>query len=222
MNDTERDEIRERFLRVGTSNVGDALDELGVPDQGLSPALMPLSGTTVAGWAYTIEGESVAYEGTGDPAKMQACNGVQPGDLTVWASGGTGVCYFGELIALGMQERGCRGAVVDGGVRDVAWLRQHEFPVFATYRSPIQSIGRWRVKAWQEPLAVAGATTPVVVVNPGDFVLGDDDGVICVPADLVDEVLKRAEALTAKEIDIRAALAEGLTLSECLERFGHV
>lgn len=217
-----RKETCERFLQVGTSNVADALDELELGNQGLAPAFTPMSGETVAGFAFTVQGEPAAYEGTGDPAKMQACNEIGPDEVTVWASGGQGVCYFGELIALGMQERGCRGAVVDGGVRDIPWLREHGFPVFATYRSPVQSIGRWRVTTWQVPLDVAGATTPVVTVHPGDFVLGDADGVIVVPQDLIDEVLKRAEALTAKEVEIRAALAKGSTLSECLEQFGHV
>lgn len=222
MTSPSRAETCERFTRVGTSNVADALDELGVRDQGLAPSFAAMTGDVVAGFAYTIQGRPAVYEGGGDPAKMEACNGVGPDEVTVWAAGGQGVCYFGELIALGMQERGCRGAVVDGGVRDIPWLRGHGFPVFATYRSPVQSIGRWRVSAWQQPLDVAGATTPTVTVHPGDFVLGDADGVIVVPADLIDEVLQRAEALTAKEVDIRAALAEGSTLAECLERFGHV
>jgi len=222
MTSPSRAETCKRFREVGTSNVADALDELGVGDQGLSPSFAPMSGEVVAGFAYTIQGEPAAYEGGGDPAKMAACNEIGPEDVTVWAAGGQGVCYFGELIALGMQERGCLGAVVDGGVRDISWLRQHGFTVFATYRSPVQSIGRWRVTAWQQPLEVAGATTPIVTVHPGDFVLGDANGVIVVPAALIDDVLQRAEALTAKEVDIRAALAEGSTLAECLERFGHV
>ena len=73
----------------------------------------------------------------------------------------------GELIALGMQERGCVGAVVDGGVRDLRWLRQHDFPVFARYRTPVQSIGRWSVTGWQEPVSISGATMRWVRVNPG-------------------------------------------------------
>lgn len=222
MGEITRADACERFLRVGTSNVADALDELGMRDHGLAPEFAAMSGAAVGGWAYTIEGESAPYEGTGDPAKMEACNGIGPHEVSVWSGGGTGVCYFGELIALGMKERGSRGAVVDGGVRDLAWLREHEFPVFATYRSPIQSIGRWRVTRWQAPLPVRGATVSFVTVHPGDFVLADADGAIVVPRNLVDEVLARAEALTAKEVDIRAALAKGMSLSECLAQFRHV
>lgn len=218
----EKAEIRRRFQAVDTSNVADVLDRLGYSDQGLAPDFGALSGNRLAGWAYTLHGQMRPYSGSGDAGKMEACQGVGPDEVTVWAGDGHGVGYFGELIALGMNERGCVGAVVDGGIRDVRWLRQHNFPVFARYRTPVQSIGRWSVTGWQEPVYVRGATARWVQVRPGDFILGDEDGAIVVPAALVDEVLAAAEELTATEVSIRAALREGLTLSECLARYGHV
>jgi regulator of RNase E activity RraA len=222
MTGTERDAIRTRFLAVDTSNVADVLDEIGLPDQGLHPDLAALSGERLAGWAYTIAGSMTPYEGTGDPAKMAACAGVGAGEVTVWAGDGAGVCYFGELIALGMAERGAVGALVDGGVRDLKWLRRHHFPVFGRYRTPVQSIGRWKVTGAQEPLYMRGATARWVTVRPGDFVLADEDGVLVIPAEVVDRVLTRAEELTRTEEQIRAAIEEGLSLQECLDRFGHV
>jgi len=214
--------VRTRFLAVDTSNVADVLDERGLPHQALHPSIGPLSGERLAGWAYPIEGESVAYSGTGDPAKMRACGGIGQDEVSVWSGGGEGICYFGELIALGMAERGSVGALLDAGVRDVRWLREHGFPVFARYRTPIQSIGRWRVTGWQRPVRLPGATTPWVQVRPGDFVLADADGALIVPAEQVEPVLTRAEELTEMEARIRTALGEGSTLAECLERFGHV
>ncbi|TDD70040.1 RraA family protein [Jiangella aurantiaca] len=218
----QRAEIRRRFAAVGTSNVADVLDDLGRPDQGLAPSLAAVSGERLAGWAYTIRGQMRPSEGTGDAAKMQACQGIGPDEVAIWAGDGHGVCYFGELIALGLRERGCVGAVVDGGVRDLRWLRQHGFPVFARYRTPVQSIGRWAVTGWQEPVYLRGATAAWVRVHPGDFVLADEDGGVVVPAALVEDVLTAAERLTATEVSIRAALLEGLSLAECLARFGHV
>lgn len=218
----DRVSIRDRYLAVDTANVGDVLDELGLLDQSLGTDLLDLGTGRVAGFAYTITGELVPSDTTGDPRKMEACNGVSEAEVTVWAGGATGVCYFGELIALGMMERGCVGAVVDGGVRDVRWLREHGFAVRARYRSPTQSIKRWAVTQWQIPVFVPGATSRHVVVSPGDFVLGDEDGVIVVPADRVEEVLVRAEEMTRTEEEIRQALRGGLSLSAALERFGHV
>lgn len=218
----QRASIRQRFLAVDTANVADVLDDLGLTDQGLDPSFRPLSGTRLAGWAYTIQGQMQAYEGTGDPRKMSACGGIGPDEISVWAGTGRGVCFFGELIALGMAENGCVGALVDGGVRDTKWLAEHEFPVFAKYSTPVQSIGRWEVTAWQEPVRLPGATVAQVRVNPGDFVLADEDGCIVVPDDQVDTVLAAAEKLTDTEVAVREAIAGGASLAACLERFGHV
>ena len=220
----KRDELRARYTVIDTSNVADVLDKMGHPDCGLAPELLPYPAYAdrIAGWAYTIEGQMMTYATAGDPEKMRACQGLSPGEISVWGGDGEGVCYFGELIALGMKERGCVGAVVDGGVRDIRWLGEHKFPVYARYRTPVQSIGRWKVTAWQKPVDMRGATVAFVTVRPGDFILGDEDGVIAIPQALAEPVLVEAEKLTQKEIQIRAELKNGLTLAQALEKFGAV
>ncbi|MCZ3378412.1 RraA family protein [Rhizobium sp. AG207R] len=202
----------------------DALDMINRPDQALHADFRPYPGDggKVAGFAYTIRGQMSPYEGTGDAKKMEACQGISSDEVSVWSGDGQGICYFGELIGLGMKERGSVGAIVDGGIRDVRWLGQHKFPVFARYRTPTQSIGRWRVTAHQIPVYMRGATSEFVIVNPGDFLLGDDDGLVVVPADCLDEVLAKAEELTQKEILIRAELEKGLSLADALAKYGHV
>ena len=223
MHSTEqRRELRERFTQVDTANVADVLDDMGLLNQGLSSELMDLGAGRIAGWAFTISGQMAPFDGDGDARKMQACGEVGEGEITVWSGNGSGVCYFGELIALGMVERGSVGAVLDGGIRDVRWLSEHGFPVFARYRTPVQSIKRWRVTEWQVPVYMPGATTEHVVVHPGDFVLGDEDGLIVVPAEHVETVLEQAEEMTRTEVRIREALQSGMSLSEALEQFGHV
>jgi 4-hydroxy-4-methyl-2-oxoglutarate aldolase len=218
----DRTDLRERFLAVDTANVADVLDERGLHHQGLDASFTASSGTRLAGWAYTISGRMTAYEGSGDPAKMQACGGIGPDEVSVWAGAGSGVCYFGELIALGMAERGSVGALVDAGVRDRRWLAEHGFPVFARYATPIQSIGRWQVTEWQTPVELPGATSATVVVRPGDFILADEDGVLVIPSEHVEPVLVRGEELTRTETRVRAALQTGKSLAECLAEFGHV
>ena len=225
MDQPRREELRRRYLKVDASNVADVLDEFGLPDQGLAPAFgpYPANAGPLAGWALTIDGEMAPYESSGgDPAKMEACARLTPGTVSVWSGKGEGVCFFGELISIGMQERGCVGAVVDGGIRDVRWLGDLGFPVYARYRTPVQSIGRWRVTGSGEPVSMPGATISEVTVSPGDFILGDDDGVIVIPGDVAEQVLERAEELGRREVEIRAELARGLSLSEALARFGHV
>jgi 4-hydroxy-4-methyl-2-oxoglutarate aldolase len=220
----KRADIRRRYLAIDTSNVADVLDQLGYQDQGLSSEFAPYPATSgkLCGWAYTIRGQMLPYEGTGDAAKMQAANGIGADDVSVWSGDGAGICYFGELIALGMKERGSVGALIDGGIRDVRWIGEMGFPVYARYRTPVQSIGRWRVTGCGEPVYLRGATTERVIIDPGDFILADEDGAIVIPSLIVLEVLESSEALTATEQRIRSEVKGGLSLQDALAKFGHV
>ena len=218
----ERTDLRRRYFALDTATVADVLDELGLHHQGLSTDFRPLSGERLAGFAYTIRGRSGAAPLGGDPKKMEACGGISAGEVSVWAGDGSGIAYFGELIARGMAERGSHGALVQGAARDLRWLEEMDFPVFGTFRTPVQSIGRWSVDDWQIPIHLRGATTELVLVRPGDVVLADADGVVVVPIEHAETVLARAEELTATEVRIRADLANGLSLHAALERYGHV
>jgi len=182
--------------------------------QGLAADFGPYPETCkrMAGWAYTIRGQMTPYPQGGDADKMQACQGLSPGEIGVWSGNGEGICYFGELIALGMKERGCVGALIDGGIRDVRWIGEHQFPVFARYKTSVQSIGRWKVNACQVPVYMRGHDGGNVIVRPGDFILADEDGAIVIPVEHVESVLVEAERLTEIEKNIRKDIANGLTL----------
>jgi len=220
----KRNEIRKRFESVDTANVADVLDNLGYFDCGLSQEFAPFTnaGKKLAGWAYTIRGQMTPFPMGGDARKMEACNGISEGEISVWSGNGEGICYFGELIALGMRERGSVGALVDGGIRDVRWIDEHGISVYARYRTPVQSIGRWKVTDHQVPVYLRGATTTHVQVRPGDFILADEDGAIVIPVEVVEQVLEEAERLTQTEREIRVELAKGLSLAQALEKYGHV
>lgn len=218
-------EIRQRYLEVDVSNVSDILDELGVPDQGVATDFRWRSGATrnLAGWAFTVRGQMSAYPlKGGDPAKMAACDALTPDSVAVWAGGADGVCCFGELIALRMRQKGCVGALVDGGVRDSRWIDDQDFAVYSRYVTPVQAISRWQVTGHSIPVVVPGATKRYVTVNPGDFILGDADGAIVVPRRQAVEVLERAERLGETERLMREDLRAGMSLDEALEKYGHV
>jgi 4-hydroxy-4-methyl-2-oxoglutarate aldolase len=219
-----RKAIRTRYLEVDTATVADVLDTMGRLDQGLASSFQPFPAGAgkMGGWAYTIQGAMQRYAGSGDPDKMKAVDGVSAGEVTVWAGDGEGVCFFGELIALGMKRRGAAGALIDGGIRDIEWIGRQKFPVYARYRTPVQSIGRWKVTAWQVPVELPGATAKRVPVRPGDFVLADVDGAIVIPAEIAETVLEQAEQLTRTEKKIRRDLDSGATLEQVLKKYGHV
>jgi len=220
----KKEEIRLRYLEVDTSNVADVLDSMNLLQQGLAADFGPYPDTCkrMAGWAYTIRGQMTPYPQGGDADKMAACQELSPGEISVWSGNGEGICYFGELIALGMKERGCTGALLDGGIRDVRWIGEHGFPVFARYRTPVQSIGRWKVNACQVPVYMRGHDGANVIVRPGDFILCDDDGAIVIPIEHVEAVLLESERLTQVEKNIRIELANGLSLGDALKKYGHV
>jgi len=163
-----REALRRRYLKVDSATVADVLDRLGLPNQGLAPQFAPYPANTgpMGGWAYTLRGKMTRYSASGDPRKMKAVDGLGRSELAAWSGKGRGVCFFGELIALGMKRRGCAGALVDGGIRDIEWIAKQRFPVYARYRTPVQSIGRWKVTAWQVPVTLPGATSKRVKVTP--------------------------------------------------------
>src|SRR5258708_26754422 len=211
-----RDSLRARYLRVDTATVADVLYALGLPDQGLAPqfAPYPANAARMGGWAYTIRGKMTRYAGSGDPQKMKAVDGLGRGQLAVWSGEGWGVCFFGTLIAVGMKRRGCAGALLDGGIRDIAWIARQRFPVYARYRTPVQSIGRWKVTDWQVPVDMPGATSKRVKGRPGDFVLAGSAGVIVIPQPVAGKVRAQAQRLPSTERRIPRHPPPGPSLPE--------
>jgi 4-hydroxy-4-methyl-2-oxoglutarate aldolase len=99
--------------------------------------------------------------GKGDPEKMKACQGNAPGDVIVWSGDGEAICYFGELIAVGMQDCGSVGARRSTAISMIP---------AGSERSDFQ---RWQVVEWQQNVYLRGATAKWVLVSPADFILAD-------------------------------------------------
>lgn len=211
------------LLDAGTAVVADVFDDLGQRPLVLREDLVPLArGARFAGPAYTVTGRTQDYTG-GDREKLGAIDAMPEGCVPVWAGQDIrGVCCFGDLLATSMQARGVVGVVVDGGVRDAAFLASMGLPILSRFLTPAQAIGRWKVVAVQEPVEVAGAIDDRVVVHPGDLVVADEDGVVIVPEAMVDDVAERAAAWASGEEAARVEIAAGMPLLTALERFGHL
>src|SRR5207245_4218527 len=142
--------------------------------------------------------------------------GAAPADsVLVLASGANAAAHFGELSAQWFRSRRIRGAVIDGATRDAASIARLRFPTFVRYRTPQDSVPRWRVRDWGQPLTIGG-----VRVALGDIVVGDGDGVVVVPRRVAHEVLVRCERLVGTENRVRAAVRRGMTPLEAYEKFG--
>jgi 4-hydroxy-4-methyl-2-oxoglutarate aldolase len=224
MNAARRAEIVERVSRLQTAIVCDVYDERGWDPRAVRPDLHRVTahGVPLVGFAATIVGRQERFDGP-DRAKLAAADALPPDSVAVWSGTDAGhYCLFGDLIAATMQGRGCRGAIVDGGIRDVAAIDATGFPVQARHVTPLQGLGRWRVTEVGGRVTLPSAYGDPITVRPGDLVFGDADGVVVVEAERIDEVVERAEAILAAEAEARALSEEGMSASEMLEKFGHV
>jgi 4-hydroxy-4-methyl-2-oxoglutarate aldolase len=212
------------LLQAGTAVISDVFDSIGIAPPVLETELFAVKGFGhgFAGPAYTIAGESQKWIG-GDREKLAAIDAMPADAIAVWAGGNIqGVCCFGDLLASSMQARGCAGAVVDGGVRDIAYLRTLSTPIVARYHTPAQGIGRWRVVGRQIPVRMKGAVEAWVTIEPGDLVVADDDGVIAIPQALLTKIVPRVEEWSQGESSAREDVLRGMPLLTALEKYGHL
>ena len=191
-------DLLDRFRRLPTANIGDAMHRLGVLDAAITPAW---PGAALVGSAFTV------WTRPGDNLGIhQALEQVQPGDVIVVSGGGDeSRALIGELIGGKAKVRGVAGFVLDGAVRDAEGLAEYDMPVFARSRTPA---GPYKDGPYATGVDVAVAG---VVVQPGDIVVGDADGVVVVPLATAELVADRAEAKPAQEQAIRDTIDASLT-----------
>ena len=220
----------ERYKRLYAASVYDVLDEMGLPNQCLSLDIRPLHPDwVVAGAAFTLKwtAESrhpleLMRQQAGRPNLFSIVDGFYPGCVMVMETGKSmNVGHWGELTGLMSQVRGCRGAVIDGGVRDSRHLRDRgDYPVFARYTSPIESVTRAVIVDVDCPLLMSGSLTEGLLVRPGDFIFGDADGVLAVPREVAAEVLAKAEEVAQKEDLVRAEIRAGEHPVKVWQKYG--
>lgn len=211
-------DVCRRYLRLYTGAIADMLDRLGCRQQILPSYVAPFTvANRLAGLAFTVRGVPVSDPASNDmPARLAMLDRLQPGTVAVWSCGGSLDCaHWGEIMSTAARQRGCTGAVLDGGVRDLDMVNAMGFPVFARYKCAATSIGRWEIQEHQVPVRIGDT-----LIRPGDFVFGDIDGVVIVPADLILEVLAAAEDLHRREGSMREELRRGVSIQESYARYG--
>jgi 3-hexulose-6-phosphate synthase/6-phospho-3-hexuloisomerase len=196
------DQLRETFLRVSTPNISDAMHR-----HPCLAGILPLfEGIRMAGPAVTVR----AYPG--DWAKpVEAIERTGEGEILVIEARGRGPALWGELATESALNRKIGGIVIDGAIRDVPEIREHRFPAFA----------RMTVSEAGEPKGLGEIGVPIVCagqpVCPGDWIVGDDNGVMVIPRGRAVEIANRAMGVLELENRLRGEIRAASTLSEVME-----
>ena len=210
--------LRQRFEAIYTAALADILDTRGYRTQTLPPSIRPLErGMKLAGPAFTVRGkpsQTATYD-TSLRKVLQMLGEVPAGHVAVYACGQDVAAHLGELSVTSLAARDVAGCVLDGGCRDVSFIVELGFPVFCAHVTPEDSTFRWELEATQEPISVGQVT-----IEPGDWVVGDEDGVVVVPGAIAESVLAEAEEKAATESEIRAAVRDGMPPLDAYERYG--
>jgi regulator of RNase E activity RraA len=200
----------DRLRAVGTAGLSTALRKRGYHDVFIDGVRPLAAGMRLAGPARTLRfvpfrPDLLAERGGGFNPQKQAFDSVGPGEvLVIEARGRPEAGTLGDILALRARARDAAGVVTDGGVRDSEAVAATGLPVFASGPHP-SVLGRRHVP-WETDVVIACGGAAVV---PGDFVVGDADGVLVVPAALVGEVLAEAEQDESRDAWIAARIAEG-------------
>ena len=183
--------VLDRFRGHSVANLGDALDRLNIVDGGIAPIWPGAKAVGTALPVLTVAGDNKAV--------IAALDHIRPGDiLVINAFGYDGRAIIGDNLAQRFAVFGAAGAVVDGYVRDSAIIESLGVPVFARGLTPAGPFKNGPGTIG-EPVALGG-----VVVNPGDIVAADADGVIVIPPHRAEEALTSVEAIVAREADLDA------------------
>lgn len=196
------DEVYKVLKEVSTANLTDAMHRSGAL-KGIRPVWQ---GAKMAGPAFTVR----TYPG--DWAKaVEAVDLARPQQVLVIDAGGVGPAVWGELATHGAIQRRLAGVVVDGAVRDTLEIRKVQFPVFSKLITPCAG----------EPKGFGELGLPVLVggvrVYSGDWIAGDDDGVVCIPKDKIMELTNRAMGILEQENRLREEIDSGSTLAKVIE-----
>jgi regulator of RNase E activity RraA len=212
-------ELLDGFRHVEAASVSDAIEQITGKKMYMSHRMRPIFPAKFAGFALTVALKKEANE---DPNALQGMlaaidSGNAESVYVMSVEDGIDIAGMGGLMGTAMRARNFSGAVIDGGVRDVAYLNKIGFPVYALGIVPSTSVHHYRF---------AGANVPVrcdgVEVHGGDIIVADADGVVVVPRAAATEVLATAEKMDFNEHSMYAYIEKLKSITEAVKKFGRL
>ncbi len=210
--------LTERLAALYTGAVHDVLRAMGHPNCVLPSEIKALDPVKkLAGEVYTVSGHidqsrdahDTLVQWTGLLSKAPA------GKVLVCQPNTHMVALMGELSAETLHYKNVRGYVVDGGCRDTEFILNIGFPVFCSFNTPADIVGRWIPDRFGEPITIG-----TVTIRSGDYILGDRDGVVVLPADSAGEAISRTEEVVATENKVRTAILGGMDPQQAYLKYG--
>jgi len=213
-------ELVAQFRHVEVASVSDALEQITHKKMYMSHRMQPIFTSKFAGFARTVQLKK--DEGNSDPEALTGMleaidQGSTDSVYVMVLEDGEDIAGMGGLMGTAMAARGYAGAVIDGGVRDVAYLRKIAFPVFATGVVPSTSVHHYRFAGSQIPVVCNG-----VSVNAGDIVVADSDGVAVVPKGQAQAVLTLAQQMDYKEHSMYALIEQFKSIVQAVKKVGRL
>ena len=215
---------KERFDWIQTNlyvpAVCDILDEMGYRHQAMHQRMRPLDprNCIIVGRARTVRWMDTDYVVHDDPygLEIDLMDSLKPGDVVLHSTdyGGTNAPW-GELMSTVAKRNGAVGCICDSMIRDCQKIMAIGFPVFYQGIRPLDSKGRGRVMAYDVPIKCGE-----VVVNPGELVFADFDGVVVIPAAVEENALRQAQEKVGKESESRRDLLKGRSLRDVYQTYG--
>jgi 4-hydroxy-4-methyl-2-oxoglutarate aldolase len=211
-------ELTTRLAQCYTGAIHDVLRAMGHERVVLPPEIRPLDpALKVAGPVWTVSGHIDRTQSAHETLLgwTGLLSKAPPGRVVVCQPQNHEVALMGELSAETLKGKGVLGYVVDGGCRDVEFILKIGFPVFASFFTPSDIVGRWIPDRYGEPITIGAVT-----IRDGDYLLGDRDGVVAIPGGVAEEAITKTEAVAQTENKIRSAILGGLDPVEAYLKYG--
>jgi regulator of RNase E activity RraA len=215
----ERSVLGALRMSLGTAVLGDVLDAAGCRNQFLPPHLTPVIAVEkLVGRAMTVMEQDTGPEAAGEPFGLmfRALDDLKPGEIYLCTGSLGAYALWGELMSTRAMSLGAVGAIVDGYHRDTVGIRSLGFPVYSRGAYAQDQRSRGRVADFRCGLTFANGTR----VADGDIIVADADGVLAIPANILDDVVAAALAKSGAERDIQQMIRGGEGTEAIFNRTG--
>ena len=208
--------VIDRLASLATSTLANALDEAGYHGNVMPGLHSVVAGSRFAGPAVTVRESSGEFGdfGSEDFRVGAVIDAAKAGDVIVIDGGGAFCSTWGGMASFAAKFKGVACVVVDGAVRDLEEIIEFDFPVFARHIVPTTGRTRLTVEAINEPIVIYG-----VRVEPGDIIVGDGTGVVCLPRNDAEKIVSLAEQIGRDDASALEDMKAGMSFSEAMAKY---